>query len=314
MSVPLAHVIRSGLVEGVHYGSAVVVGADGEIIWSVGDIHKTMFPRSSNKLMQSLAMVQAGLPLRDELLALSCSSHSGEDFQIAGVRRILSQAGLATENLKCPADYPLDESARNKLIVQGAEKSSITMSCSGKHAAMLLTCVINDWDIENYCSADHPLQLACKSVMEVSTGVPVAVVGIDGCAAPSMSSNLLGLARSFSQFAGPAASDDERMIADAVRLHPEYLAGSWRDVTKLMQGFPGALAKDGAEGVYGIGLGDGRALALKIDDGAERARITVAMSILRNILGVVNQEVDRQLERRVVLGGGLPVGKIQPLV
>jgi len=314
MSVPLAHVVRSGLVEGVHSGSAVVVGAEGEIIWSVGDIHKTMFPRSSNKLMQSLAMVKSGLPLHDELLALSCSSHSGEDFQVEGIRRILSQAGLATKNLKCPADYPLDESARNELILQGAKKSALTMSCSGKHAAMLLTCAINDWDVENYCSADHPLQLACKSAMEVSTGVPVEVVGIDGCAAPSMSSNLLGLARSFSQFSGPAANDDERMIANAVRLYPEYVAGTWRDATKLMQGLPGAIAKDGAEGVYGIGLGDGRALALKIDDGAERARIAVAMSILRNVLGVVSQEVDRQIERRVVLGGGLPVGKIESLV
>jgi L-asparaginase II len=81
-----------------------------------------------------------------------------------------------------------------------------------------------------------------------------------------------------------------------------------------MQGLPGAIAKDGAEGVYGIGLGDGRALAIKIDDGAERARTTVAMSILRNVLGVVSQEVDRQLERKVVLGGAMPVGKIDSLV
>jgi L-asparaginase II len=87
-----------------------------------------------------------------------------------------------------------------------------------------------------------------------------------------------------------------------------------RALTRSSTGLPGALAKDGAEGVYGIGLGDGRALVVKIDDGAERARITVAMSILRNILGVVSQEVDRQLERRLVLGGGLPVGKIEALI
>jgi len=314
MSVPLAHVIRSGLVEGVHYGSAVVVGSDGEIIWSVGDVTKTMFPRSSNKFMQTLAMVQVGLPLQDELLALACASHSGEDFQIAGVRQILAQAGLAPKNLKCPADYPLDESARNELVIQEIKKAPLYMNCSGKHAAMLLTCVVNNWDIESYCSADHPLQHACKQSIEKCTGVPVEVIGVDGCGAPTMSSSLLGVARSFGQFAGPSATDDQRVIANAVRLYPEYVAGTWRDVTKLMQGLPGAIAKDGAEGVYGIGLGDGRALAIKIDDGAERARTTVAMSILRNVLGVVSQEVDRQLERKVVLGGGLPVGKIESLV
>jgi len=314
MSVPLAHVIRSGLVEGVHYGSAVVVDADGEIVWSVGNVTETMFPRSSNKFMQALAMVQLGLPLNDELLALTGASHSGEDFHISGVRQILSKAGLTPESLKCPADYPLDESARNALLIKGTEKAPLYMNCSGKHAAMLLTCVVNKWDVDSYLSTEHPLQQACKQTLEQCTGVPVAVVGVDGCGAPAMSSSLVGLARSFSQFAGPTANEDQRMIANAVRLYPEYVAGTWRDVTKLMQGLPGALAKDGAEGVYGIGLGDGRALVVKIDDGAERARITVAMSILRNILGVVSQEVDRQLERRLVLGGGLPVGKIEALI
>lgn len=314
MSVPLARVIRSGLAEGVHYGSAVVVDSDGEVIWSVGDVNKTMFPRSSNKFMQTLAMVQLGLPLKDELLALACASHSGQDFQIAGVRQILALAKLSSESLKCPADYPLDESARNELVIQGVEKSPLYMNCSGKHAAMLLTCVINNWDIKRYWSPDHPLQHACNKVIETCTGIPVEVTGVDGCGAPVMSSTLVGLARSFGQFAGPSASDDQRMIANAIRLYPEYVAGSWRDVTKLMQGLPGAIAKDGAEGVYGIGLGDGRALAIKIDDGAERARITVAMSILRNILGVVSQEVDRQLDSRIVLGGGKPVGKIESLV
>ncbi len=314
MSVPLAHVIRSGLVEGVHYGSAVVVDAAGEIIWSVGEVNKTMFARSSNKFMQTLAMVQLGLPLHDELLALACASHSGEDFQIAGVRQILAQAGLTPDSLKCPAEFPLDESARNDLIIKGISKAPLYMNCSGKHAAMLLTCVVNNWDTDTYLSPDHPLQHACKQTIEECTGVPVEVIGVDGCGAPVMSSSLVGVARSFGQFAGPAANDDQRIIANAVRLYPEYVAGTWRDATKLMQGLPGALAKDGAEGVYGIGLGDGRALALKIDDGAERARIMVAMSILRNVLGVVSQEVDRQLERRTVLGGGLPVGEIESLV
>ena len=314
MSVPLARVVRSGLVEGMHYGSAVVVGSDGKVIWSVGDVNKTMFPRSSNKFMQTLAMVQLGLPLQDELLALACASHSGQDFQIDGVRQILAKAELPVASLNCPADFPLDESARHALVINGIEKSPLYMNCSGKHAAMLLTCVVNNWDVKSYCSPDHPLQHACKKVIENCTGIPVEVTGVDGCGAPVMSSTLIGLARSFGQFAGPSASDDQRVIANAVRLYPEYVAGSWRDATKLMRGLPGAIAKDGAEGVYGIGLGDGRALAIKIDDGAERARITVAMAILRNILGVVSQEVDRQLDSRVVLGGGQPVGKIEALV
>jgi L-asparaginase II len=75
---------------------------------------------------------------------------------------------------------------------------------------------------------------------------------------------------------------------------------------------PTLLAKEGAEGVYGIGLGDGRALALKIEDGADRARIVVAMTILQKVMGVVSSEVEAQLDSQELLGGGIPVGKVIP--
>ncbi|MBU6347345.1 MAG: asparaginase [Actinomycetales bacterium] len=314
MSVPIAQVVRSGLIEGTHYGSAVVVNAQGEITWSIGDVTKTFYPRSANKLMQTLAMVEVGLPLQDELLALASASHSGEDFQIAGVRQILQSADATVSDLLCPADYPLDEPAREALIKQEILKSPLYMNCSGKHAAMLLTCKVAKWEKTSYCSPAHPLQQKCREVIERCTGQAVEHIGIDGCGAPVMSNTLVGLARSFSKFSGPLASPDQRMIATAIRLHPEYLGGTWRDVTRLMRGLPGALAKDGAEGVYAIGLGDGRALALKIEDGSERARIAVAMAVLREVLGVVSQEVDSQLAKRVVLGGGQPVGQIAALI
>lgn len=312
MSVPVAHVVRSGLVEGTHFGSAVVVDAQGKVEWSIGDVSTAMFPRSSNKLMQSLAMVRNGLPLRDELLALSSASHSGEDFHLAGVQDILNAANLDTSALQCPADWPLDEIERDTLLAAGLGKSSLYMNCSGKHSAMLFTCVLNGWDTDNYLETSHPLQLACQEAIEDVTGDKVQHIGVDGCGAPLMSTSLTGLARAFSKFAGPSADAEQKRIADAIRSNPQFLGGTRRDVTKLMQGVPGLLAKDGAEAVYGIGLGDGRALALKIEDGADRARIVVAMSILQKVLGVVSEEVERQLDSQELLGGGRQVGKVIP--
>lgn len=312
MSVPVAHVVRSGVVEGTHFGSAVVVDAQGKVEWSIGDVSSAMFPRSSNKLMQSLAMVRNGLPLKDELLALSSASHSGEDFHLAGVQDILNAANLDTSALQCPADWPLDDVERDTLLAAGLGKSSIYMNCSGKHSAMLFTCVLNGWDTDSYLETSHPLQVACQQAIEDVTGEKVEHIGVDGCGAPLMSTSLTGLARAFSKYAGPTADTEQKKIADAIRANPQYLGGTRRDVTKLMQGVPGLLAKDGAEAVYGIGLGDGRALALKIEDGADRARIVVAMSILQNVLGVVSQEVERQLDSQELLGGGLQVGKVVP--
>ena len=312
MSVPIAQLVRSGLVEGTHFGSAVVVDAQGRVEWSIGDVTSAMFPRSANKLMQGLAMVRSGLPLKNELLALACASHSGEDFHLAGVQDILNAGNLGTDSLKCPPDYPLDEVERDNFLAEALPKASLYMNCSGKHSAMLFTCVLNGWDTESYLSATHPVQVACLETIEEVTGEKVAHIGVDGCGAPLMSTSLTGLARAFSKFSGPAADLDQKKIADAIRSNPKYLAGTRRDVTKLMQGVPSLLAKDGAEGVYGIGLGDGRALALKIEDGADRARIVVAMKILQKVMGVVSSEVEAQLDSQELFGGGVPVGKVIP--
>ncbi len=314
MYVPLAQVIRSDFIEGRHFGSAVVVDSAGQIIWSAGEVATQIFPRSSNKIMQGLAMIRAGLPAKGELLALSCASHSAESFHIEGVQSLLNAAGLDSDSLRCPADWPLDPVEKDSLIAEGIEKENIFMNCSGKHAAMLFTCVINGWDTRTYLEKDHPLQQLCKTTVEEVTGETVEHIGIDGCGAPVMSTSLIGLARAFGKFAGPAADENQKLIADAIKAHPEYLGGTRRDVTKLIQGVPGLIAKDGAEGVYAIGLGDGRALALKIEDGSDRARIVVANSLLKNVLNVVSAEVDRQLNSQILYGGGKPVGQVEPLI
>lgn len=313
MSIPIAQIVRSGFVEGHHFGSAVVLDADGQVQWSVGNISAPIFPRSANKLMQGLAMVQAGLPLDGHLLALACASHSGEDIHLDGVRDILNAANLDVANLKCPADWPLDSVERDTVIAQGGEMLPIYMNCSGKHAAMLFTCVLNGWDIESYLDLAHPLQQRILEVLAQNTGEPITHIGVDGCGAPLMSTSLIGLARSFANFAGPEASSQHQKIATAIKKHPEYLSGTRRPDFRLMKSVPGMVSKIGAEAVYGLGLADGRAIALKIDDGAERAANVVAAAILENVLGVTNEEIKAQ-QKVTLLGGGVPVGEISALV
>lgn len=263
--------------------------------------------------MQGLAMVRHGLPLDGKLLALACASHSAEQFHRDGVHDILNAAGMDLDSLQCPPDYPLDEVEKDTLIAEGIEKQRIFMNCSGKHAAMLFTSVLNGWDTTTYLDVNHPLQQACKSVIEECTGEKVEHVGVDGCGAPLMSTSLTGLARSFAMFAGPSADSMQRKIAQAIKDFPEYESGTRRDDYELMKGVPGLVSKIGAEAVYAVGLGDGRALALKIDDGADRARTVVAATILRDVLGVVAQVVEAQTSIPL-LGGGVPVGEIRAVL
>ena len=312
--VVVAEIVRSGFVEGHHYGSVVALAADGSVDWSVGDVAGPILPRSCNKPVQAVGMLRAGLDLDGDLLALASASHSGEAFHLDGVRRILAGAGLDESALQTPLDYPIDDQAREEHIRAGGERTSIAMNCSGKHAAMLATCVANGWDTATYLEAAHPLQVAIAEAFADLTGEPVEVVAVDGCGAPLLSASLVGLARAFRRLAS-ATEGPERRVADAVRAFPEFTSGSRRDEAALLRAVPGSVGKAGAESCYALGLADGRAVALKTDDGAARVR-PVLMAAALERMGVTSADgVDGDAVRRTgvlaLLGGGRPVGEIR---
>jgi L-asparaginase II len=305
----LVDVVRSGFVEGHHRGSVVVLTSDGSVDWSIGDVTSPIYPRSCNKPVQALGMLRAGLDLDGDLLALACASHSGEDFHIKGVRRILAAAGLDESALQTPPDYPLDEAARTAYIRSGQGKTPIAMNCSGKHAAMLATCVVNGWDLATYRDPKHPVQIAIAQTFTELTGEPIASVGVDGCGAPLFSTSLIGLAGAFRALVVADAGTPERRIVDAISANPEFTSGSTRDEAALLRAIPGAVGKAGAESCYAVALPDGRAVALKVEDGSPRARPTVMAAALRR-MGV---DADAVTATGVVTlyGGGEPVGELR---
>lgn len=306
----LAHVVRSGFVESVHHGSVVALAADGSCALNLGDVTSPVFPRSSNKPPQAVAMVRCGLDLEGELLALTSASHSGEAFHLDGVLRILAGAGLSETSLRNTPDYPVDEAERTQWWRTGRPPSSLGQNCSGKHAGMLATCVLNGWDVDTYLEPQHPLQRTIEATLAELTGKPVAATGVDGCGAPVMAVSLTGLARAFAAIATAGQGTPEHRVAQAVRRHPEFLGGTRRDVTALLRGVPGLIAKDGAEGVFAAALPDGRAVALKVADGGQRAR-PVVMAAALHALGVRAPVLDEQLTAPV-LGHGRPVGAVVP--
>ena len=317
LPVPVAEVVRNGFVEGRHHGSVAAVHPDGSLAWSLGAVDVPVLPRSCAKPLQAVAMARAGLPLRGELLALAAASHSGEPFHLEGVRRVLARAGLTEDALQTPPDLPLDDVERERVLVAGGGRTPIAMNCSGKHAAMLATCAVNGWDTGSYLHPDSPLQQAVVATVEELTGVPVEVTALDGCGAPLLSTTLVGLARAFSRL---ATSHEASLaaVAGAVRAHPEWVSGSRRDEAALLRAVPGAIGKAGAEACYVVALPDGRAVALKIEDGGARARPVVMAAALQR-LGVLDEpgtdaEAVRATGRSEVLGGGRPVGAVRALL
>jgi L-asparaginase II len=307
-ATPLAHVVRSGFVESVHYGSVVVLAADGSVLTSVGDPTAPVYARSSNKPMQATGMVEAGLDLYGDLLALSSASHSGEPFHLDGVQRILAGAGLTVADLQNTPDRPIDEDERTAWILAGRAPSSLGQNCSGKHAAMLATCVAAGWDTATYRDPEHPLQRHLTATIERLAGERVVSTGVDGCGAPVVAFSLTGLARAFAAIAVADAGTPAGRVAAAIRSAPQFLGGTHRDVTALLRDVPGLIAKDGAEAVYAAALPDGRAVAVKIADGGGRAR-TVVMAEALAAAGVPREQLTA-LAGDVVLGHGDPVGAV----
>lgn len=259
--------------------------------------------------MQAAAVLRAGLDLSGERLALAAASHSGEVFHLDLVRKMLAEHGLTPEDLQTPPDLPLDPAEAETYLAAGQVRERITMNCSGKHAAMLAVCALNGWDRATYLNPAHPLQQLIHQVVEEAAGEPVAAVGTDGCGAPLMAISLVGLARAFRSFVRAEEGTAERRVADAMRAHPEYVAGTRRPDTWLMREVPGTLSKMGAEAVQAVALPDGRALAFKITDGGGRALGPVLARALE-LLGVDGPVVDR-IGRAPLLGGSAEVGEIR---
>ena len=302
----IAEVTRSGFRESTHHGSVVVLGADGSVHDRAGDITGPIFPRSSNKPLQTVGMLRAGLRTADSAdLALISGSHRGERFHVSRVRGILAAAGLEPGALRCPADLPLSVPDRDAVLRAGGGPEPILMNCSGKHAGMLATCVANGWPLDTYLEAKHPLQVAIAAAVADLAGEPIAATGVDGCGAPVFAFSLTALARAFQRLVEAPPGTHERRVADEMRAHPELVAGTGADDTVLMSGVPGLVAKGGAEGVAAVAVPNVGAVALKVEDGSMRARTPVLLSGLAR-LGVAVPAMEE-----LILGGGEVVGSVR---
>jgi L-asparaginase II len=308
--IPLVEVVRSGFVESVHRGSLVVLDAAGAPLAVAGDVTSPVFPRSANKPLQAIGMLRSGLRLLDAAdLAVVCASHHGEEFHLARVAALLRSGGLDDSALHCPPAMPVNAAAAAAVYRSGGGPSRLQMNCSGKHTGMVLTCLAAGWPLAGYWRPEHPLQQRIQEAVEEFIGEPVTEVGVDGCGAPILPASLTGLARAYLRLVSAAPGSVQRTVADAMRAHPTIVGGTGAEDTSLMAGVPGLLAKVGAEGVMALAVPEVGAVAIKIDDGAGRARIPPLVSALRR-LGVIAEVLD-ELAEAPLYGGGEPVGVIR---
>lgn len=306
----LATVIRGGFEESRHFGSLIALDPDGSIALKLGRPQYPILPRSSIKPVQALTALEAGADLGGYHLALAAASHQGEDEHVRGVREMLTAANLTEEDLGCPPDMPGDSATHRRLIRERVGKTRIRMNCSGKHAGMLVACVAAGWPTATYLDPGHPLQQHIAANIEDRAGERITHVTVDGCGAPLFGFSLTGLARAVRSTVVDEPGTPGRLVADAMRAHPFYVAGTDHPNTVVMEKLPGVLCKGGAEGVIVAVTAAGRAVAAKVIDGNSRATTAIALAALAALGEDISAAAD--LAAVPVYGGGRPVGEIRP--
>jgi L-asparaginase II len=325
--------MRGGRVESTHRGSVAVVDEDGRTLTGVGEPDTAVYLRSAAKPFQAMPLLAAGgeraFRLGDDEIALMCASHGGEPRHVRVARRILERGGFGVADLACGALAPMHEASARALIARGRKPTALHNNCSGKHAGLLLACRILGFDPEGYWTPSHDLQSEVLGRLAEHARVDRRAIGIavDGCSLPVFHLPLSALAAAYARLVssasgppgGTPAAVRARIVA-AMTGSPFMVAGRGRFTTELLEAGRGALVgKEGAEGVYAIGLAARRrgekavGIAFKIEDGGTRARDAVSLDLLSR-LGRLPAAMRRRLARferpPLVNARGLTVGEI----
>jgi L-asparaginase II len=319
-AVPLARVVRSGVEESVHLGHVAVCDAAGRVVARAGDPSHPIFARSCMKPLQGAVSLDAigELALPDREIAVMCASHNGEPTHLSAVRAVLDRGELGADALQNPPAYPLDPDS----MARAQQPSRLFHNCSGKHAGLLLACTRSGWDIGEYRRRSHPLQRRVGRVVRMATGVDDPVVGVDGCGIPVFGVPLRAMATLFARLASPdrlaGLSSSVARATSAMIAEPYVVGGRHRLDTELMRAAAGGLVvKEGAEAlVCATVMASGLGVAVKVADGGSRGCGPALIEVLRQVDGLTSAQARSvsAFAKPAVLGGGRPVGAVEPLV
>lgn len=318
-SAPFAEIWRGPFLESVHSGHAVICDETGQIIDAWGDPDATVLPRSSSKMLQALPLVRSGAAdafgLTTKQLALACSSHQGAQIHLDGVGAWMQQLGLTDDAFKCGPEESRDRTIKEAQIRAHEAPCRIHNNCSGKHAGFLtLTNHLNAGP--DYTTPDHPVQRACLEAFEQVTQQTSPGYGIDGCSAPNYAATLHGIARAMAHFAAAPDGSAESRLHQAMRLHPELVAGEGRACTELMRAANGKAAlKTGAEGFFIAILPELKiGIALKAACGTTRAAeaAITALLVRLGILEATHPAVLKRINAPIKNWDGLVTGTLKP--
>lgn len=286
--------IRDGLVEEFHEGLYMLSSELYEI--------SPYYLRSCAKPLQATLLIDYGIDLTSEELALCCGSHAGEECHVRIARQILEKFDIDESLLKCGVHAPLARSMQDKMLLRGEKPTAIHNNCSGKHIGFLVICKKKGWDMTTYDKPNHPLQIAIRDkinqMCEVEQSYPITT---DGCGVPILSMPLKNMLIGYKHLLNYTP------IIQAIRNNPYFFGGENRLDTEIIEKTDNLIAKVGAGGlciVFNIKTKEG--FVVKINDCSMEARRIAVLELINN-LNWANLEFDKTIKTL----HGQVVGNIQ---
>ena len=303
---------RGNLIENRHTASVAIVNPAGTLVAYAGNPELTAHLRSSAKPFQAQALFQSGAAahfgLTPKEIAITCGSHSGAARHTEAVSSYLHKINLDTTCLVCGAHMPFDPEATRALRQAGQEPSVLHSNCSGKHTGMLAAALALEAGPTGYEQPEHPVQQLNIRTLRDLSGAQQVPYGIDGCGVPAFALQLNHAARMFAALAEPDAAPTQyqqglETTYQAMRAHPDMVAGPERMDTVFMGQVPGLAMKSGADGYYGLALRESAwgpiGVAVKVESGSGDARDPLVIKVLE-ALGALPPDVPEAWRRPTI--------------
>ena len=275
--------VRDGLVEEFHEGLFMLSTEPYDTI--------PYYLRSCAKPLQATLLIDYGIDLTEEELALCCGSHAGEECHIRVAKQILEKFEIDEKYLKCGVHAPLARSMQDKMLLRGEKARAIHNNCSGKHIGFLVICKTKGWDMKTYDRPEHPLQIAIKNkinnMCETTSNYPVTT---DGCGVPILSMPLKNMLIGYKNLL------QYEKIINAIQKYPYIFGGENRLDTEIIEKTQGLVAKVGAGGLCIVfNAKEQIGFVVKINDCSMEARRFAVLEMI-NRLGWGNIEFDKTIK------------------
>lgn len=297
----LAKTYRGDVEDLYTHGSIAVVDSSGKLIYEIGDSSEIAFARSTAKLMQAMSLLTLDgvekFNFNQEEIATICASHSGEEFHIKTVSKMLEKIGLDKSYLKCGAHLPFNPEAKKYMEENNIPAEAIHNNCSGKHTGMLATAVLLGADLDSYYKIDSPVQ---KRILETIAKIcdidkDKIEIGVDGCGVPVHAMPLKTFAYGMARMGDPESLPEEmqepaKLITESISNNPVFTSGSDRIDYHLIEKSGGKMiVKSGANGYYGGYIPEKKwGFAIKTYDGNTNNRNIVVVDFRKKI-GMIDQ-------------------------